>query len=152
MRVRLEDGTESGPCPDPCPSPGSSKYTLKEYRGSAGPVPWSCSAAPAEKYLAVIHKVYIGSEGRRYYHRFITLNEDFSPSRVSCFVRMTQERVEYWSGMCNSIAGDSYMITYGIKDSEAYIAEMTTAAIEGLKWYRQAPKLRTPESHATLHM
>jgi hypothetical protein len=83
--------------------------------------------------LAVIHKVYIGGDGRRYYHRFITFNEDMMPSRVSRFVRMTQERVEYWSGMCPSDSG--YFITYGLKDSEAYIAEMTAESIEGLLVY-----------------
>jgi len=106
--------------------------TLKEYRGSAGPVPWS---GPNEAYLCVMHKVYIGDEGRRYYHRFMTLDSELRPSRVSCFVRFTRERVEYWSGMCPSIEGDSYWITYGTRDSEAYIAEMTKSAIENLLMY-----------------
>ena len=110
-----------------------SKYTLKEYRGSAGPVAFSSAEYPEERYLAVVHKVYIGGDGRRYYHRFITLNADFSPSRVSCFVRMTQERVEYWSGMCKSTNG--YYITYGIKDSEAYIAEISMEKLGSLYWY-----------------
>jgi hypothetical protein len=48
---------------------------------------------------------------------------------------MTKERVEYWSGMCASIEGDSYWVTYGTRDSEAYIAELTTAAIENLLMY-----------------
>jgi hypothetical protein len=48
---------------------------------------------------------------------------------------MTHERVEYWSGMCPSIEGDSYWITYGTRDSEAYIAEMTKSAIENLLMY-----------------
>jgi len=106
--------------------------TLKEYRGSAGPVAWS---GPNEAYLCVMHKVYIGDEGRRYYHRFMTLDSELRPSRVSCFVRMTHERVEYWSGMCPSLEGDSYWITYGTRDSEAYIAEMTKSSIENLLMY-----------------
>jgi glycosyltransferase involved in cell wall biosynthesis len=114
---------------------GGGGFNLKEYRGSAGPAEWRSATAPLERYLCVIHKVYIGGDGRRYYHRFLTLNEDFTPSRVSCFVRMTHERVEYWSGMCPSIEGDSYWITYGLKDSEAYIAEMTGSAIDKLMFY-----------------
>ena len=105
---------------------------LKEYRGSAGPSPWS---GPNEAYICVMHKVYIGDEGRRYYHRFMTLDAELRPSRVSCFVRMSRERVEYWSGMCPSIEGDSYWITYGTRDSEAYIAEMTKSSIENLLMY-----------------
>jgi hypothetical protein len=82
-----------------------------------------------------MHKVYIGDEGRRYYHRFMTLDKDLKPSRVSCFVRFTKERVEYWSGMCASLEGDSYWITYGTRDSEAYIAEMRFTDVEPLLMY-----------------
>jgi hypothetical protein len=108
---------------------------LKEYRGSAGPVAWSSAAFPDEAFLCVMHKVYIGDDGRRYYHRFMTLDKDMKPSRVSCFVRFTKERVEYWSGMCASLEGDSYWITYGTKDSEAYIAEMPFKDVEPLLMY-----------------
>jgi len=116
-----------------------SPLNLREYRGSAGPVPWTSSSASAdvkdEAYLCVMHKVYIGEDGRRYYHRFMTLDSNLQPSRVSCFVRFTKERVEYWSGMCPSLSGDSYFITYGTRDSEAYIAEMGSADIEPLLMY-----------------
>jgi tetratricopeptide (TPR) repeat protein len=114
---------------------GQGHLSLKEYRGSAGPVPWVSKAEPQEAYLCVMHKVYIGDQGRRYYHRFMTLDAELRPSRVSCFVRMTKERVEYWSGMCPSLEGDSYWITYGLKDSEAYIAEMLRTSIEPLLMY-----------------
>lgn len=111
------------------------KFNVKEYRGSAGPVPWSSATHPNERYLCVMHKVYIGGDGRRYYHRFMTLNKDLKPSRVSCFVRMTKEKVEYWSGMCPSLDGNSYWITYGLKDSEGYIAELESKDIEELLFY-----------------
>lgn len=124
MRVCKADGTEV-----PIPVKPLT-FTLKEYRGSAGPVAWKSEKSSDECYLAVIHKVHIGDDGRRYYHRFLTLNADFSPSRVSRFVRMTQERVEYWSGLCPSKNG--YLVTYGLKDSEAYIADIRSEMIEGL--------------------
>jgi hypothetical protein len=121
--VRVDVDTTKGP------------LSLKEYRGSAGPVPWSSTVIPEEGYLCVMHKVYVGEEGRRYYHRFMTLDQAYKPSRVSCFVRFTKERVEYWSGMCPSLEGDSYWITYGTKDSEAYIAEMLFKDVEPLLMY-----------------
>ena len=114
---------------------GNGKYSIKEFRGSAGPSEWTSTAYPDERYLCVMHKVHIGGDGRRYYHRFMTLDKDLKPSRVSCFVRMTKERVEYWSGMTKSIDSDSYLITYGLKDSEAYIAEMKASDIEELMFY-----------------
>jgi tetratricopeptide (TPR) repeat protein len=108
---------------------------LREYRGSAGPVPWKSSTVADEAYICVMHKVYIGGAGRRYYHRFMTLDGEYRPSRVSCFVRFSKERVEYWSGMCPSLEGDSYWITYGTRDSEAYIAEMLFKEVEPLLMY-----------------
>lgn len=139
-RVKVDVSTSSGP------------LSLKEYRGSAGPTPWASKAYPDEAYLCVMHKVYIGDDGRRYYHRFMTLDKDLKPSRVSCFVRMTKERVEYWSGMCPSIEKDSVWITYGTKDAEAYIAEMLLADIEPLLMYNLKTGLPTPtvERLATL--
>jgi hypothetical protein len=121
--LRFEIDTTKGP------------LSLKEYRGSAGPVPWTSTVVPEEGFLCVMHKVYVGDEGRRYYHRFMTLDKQYKPSRVSCFVRFTKERVEYWSGMCPSLEGDSMWITYGTRDSEAYIAEMLLSNIEPLMMY-----------------
>jgi tetratricopeptide (TPR) repeat protein len=111
------------------------KHRMKEYRGSCTPVEWKSEEVPEEAFLLAVHKVYIGSEGRRYYHRFMTLDKNLRPSRLSCWVRMTKERVEYWSSMCRSIEGDSYWITYGVKDSEGYIAEMKQEEIENLFLY-----------------
>jgi hypothetical protein len=37
--------------------------------------------------------------------------------------------------MCASLEGDSYWITYGTKDSEAYIAEMPFKDVEPLLMY-----------------
>ena len=113
----------------------NSALCLKEYRGSAGPTPWRSATHPDEAYLCVMHKVYIGDAGRRYYHRFMTLDKELRPSRVSCFVRFTKERVEYWSGMCESVEKDSVWITYGTKDAEAYIAEIRLTDIESLMMY-----------------
>lgn len=108
---------------------------LKEWRGSAGPVPWSSSTHPEEAYLCAMHKVYIGGDGRRYYHRFMTLTKNLKPSRVSCFLRMTRERVEYWSGLTESQEEGKYVVTYGMKDCEAEIAELSKEQIEELLFY-----------------
>ena len=110
-------------------------FNLKEWRGSAGPVAWQSEEFPEEAYLCVMHKVQIGGDGRWYYHRFITLDKDFKPSRVSALVRMTRERVEYVSGMCKKHNEDAYYITYGVKDSEAYLASMDKGDIEELMFY-----------------
>ena len=109
-------------------------WSLREYRGSAGPTVWESAARPDEAWLCVMHKVYIGGDGRRYYHRFMTLDKALRPSRVSCWVRFTKERVEYWSGMARGADG-AYAITYGVQDSQAYVAELEATAIERLMFY-----------------
>uniref|UniRef100_A0A6C0DQB3 Uncharacterized protein n=1 Tax=viral metagenome TaxID=1070528 RepID=A0A6C0DQB3_9ZZZZ len=148
--IQNEDGSESVFSKRTEGGEGSS-YELKESRGSAGPVPWTSSHVPEEAYLCVLHKVYIGGDGRRYYHRFMTLDSEMKPSRVSCFVRMTKEKVEYWSGMCPSISGDSYWITYGLKDSEGYLAEMPKEEIESLMFYNlKGPSVPSKEQFARL--
>jgi hypothetical protein len=118
--------------------------SLKEYRGSAGPTAWSSEKVPDEAYLCVMHKVYIGGEGRRYYHRWMTLDKNLRPSRVSCWVRMTRERVEYWSGLAPSVEGDSYWVAYGTRDSEAYIAELKKEDIEATLFYDLKAQVATP--------
>jgi glycosyltransferase involved in cell wall biosynthesis len=133
-RVRVEVDTSSH----------KRALSLHEYRGSAGPAAWKSAARSDEAYLCVMHKVYIGGDGRRYYHRFMTLDRDLRPSRVSCWVRMTKERVEYWSGLTPSIEGDSYHVVYGLKDSEAYIAELKTEDIEATLFYDMKADATTP--------
>ena len=105
-------------------------YSLENYRGSANPVEWSSLSFPDELYLCVIHKVQSSADGRRYYHRFITLDKHLKPSRVSHFLRLTTERIEYWSCMCLSIEKDSYWVSYGVKDSEAWLAEFKKEFVE----------------------
>jgi hypothetical protein len=118
-------------------------FTLKEYRGSAGPTRWTSVARPEEAWLCVMHKVYIGGDGRRYYHRFMTLDKALRPSRVSCWVRMTNERVEYWSGLATS-DGETYWVTYGVQDSQAYVAELGREQIEQLMFYEMSTGAAVP--------
>ena len=110
-------------------------FNLKEWRGSAGPVAWSSTEFPEEAYLCVMHKVQISGDGRWYYHRFMTLDKDFKPSRVSSLIRMTKERVEYVSGLCKALDFDGFLMTYGVKDSEAYLAQLETKEVEKLFCY-----------------
>jgi hypothetical protein len=121
-------------------SDSASAYSLAGYRGSAAPVAWRSVAFPDERYLCAVHKVYSGSEGRRYYQRFVTLGSDLQPSRISCFLRMTTKKVEYWSGLCPSLGRrpgliESYWLAYGINDSQAWLAEIGAAEIEARLWY-----------------
>ncbi len=51
---------------------------------------------------------------------------------------MTKERVEYWSGIARGVGEDgaaTYWVTYGLQDSQAYVAELGADEIEKLMIY-----------------
>lgn len=100
-------------------------------RGSAPPIPWSSSVMPKESLILIAHYSYYGGEGRRYYHRFLTLDSDLQPSRLSkTFIIAGDEAIQYVSGMCESLNANAYIITYGINDSSAFAAEVDKKSIE----------------------
>ena len=83
----------------------------------------------------VIHNSHYGDGGRRYYHRFLTLDSGLNPSRISTHCRWTDDSVEYVSGLCQKLDSKDYVVVFGTKDSEAYLAEMSAQAIEKMMWY-----------------
>ena len=132
-------------------SGSASAYSLAGYRGSAAPVVWRSTAYPDERYLCAVHKVSVGSNGRRYHQRFVTLGSDLRPSRISCFLRMTTKKVEYWSGLCPSLSRrpgliESYWLAYGLDDSQAWLVEIGAAEIEARLWYNARQGVGVPFS------
>ena len=84
----------------------------------------------------IIHDTHHEQSGRRYYHRFLTLDKNFMPLRLSGGFRFSKERIEYISGMCKDLNTTSkYNITYGLKDSEAYLYSVDIKTIESILWY-----------------
>jgi len=115
----------------------STGVTFDNMRGSAPPVPWSSAARPNEALLLVTHFCYygVGDEGRRYYHRFITMGTDLKPSRMSNIFTLCDDAIQYVSGMCESIMDGRYVITYGVGDSQAWGVEVDSAVIEASLTY-----------------
>lgn len=109
--------------------PAASGITFDNLRGSAAPVPWSDPAHPDEALLMVVHFCHYG-DGRRYYHRFMTLGADLKPRRLSRMFTLCDERIQYISGLCESVTPGHYVITYGVNDSQAWATEV---AIETLR-------------------
>lgn len=109
----------------------STKYTLDGLRGSAPPVGWSSMTHPNESLILVAHfSSYSGDKSRKYYHRFMTLNRDLTPSRISRIFTMTNEPIQYVAGMCQTIEKRGYVMTYGVNDSQAWCMEVDTMIIE----------------------
>ncbi len=114
------------------PKPGLG-ITFDNLRGSAPPVAWKSAAWGREALVMVVHFCFYGSgdEGRRYYHRFITLNDDLTPSRISRIFSLCDDKIQYVAGMCPAISGNGYVLTYGVGDSQAWAIEVTKETIEG---------------------
>jgi hypothetical protein len=112
--------------------PASSGITFDNLRGSAPPVPWKSAEWPREALVMVAHFCYYGAgdEGRRYYHRFITLNDDLTPSRISRIFSLCDDKIQYVAGMCHSLDGKGLVLTYGVGDSQAWAAEVATEVVE----------------------
>jgi hypothetical protein len=106
--------------------------TFDNLRGSAPPVPWTSAAHPEEVLLLVAHfcQYGAGDEGRRYYHRFLTLGADLKPRRVSRIFSLCDDKIQYVAGMCPAIGGGAYVLTYGVGDSQAWAVEVATEVIE----------------------
>lgn len=110
-------------------------FTFDGFRGSAPPVAWKSAAYPNEELILVCHFSFYGGEGRRYYHRFITVNNDLTPSRLSRVFTLTDDAIQYVSGMCVSLLEGHYVVTYGINDSQAWAIEVDAKVIEGAMTY-----------------
>jgi len=109
--------------------------TLDGMRGSAAPSAWSSVAAPTEALIIVVHFSHYGGDGRHYYHRFITLDADLKPVRISKIFMVADEPIQYVAGMCQSLTPGNYTISYGVNDSQAWLIEVEKTVIEGLLYY-----------------
>jgi tetratricopeptide (TPR) repeat protein len=106
-------------------------------RGSAPPVLWNSPLFPNECLILIAHYSYYGGEARRYYHRFITLDKDLQPSRLSkTFTIANDEAIQYISGMSESLNDDCYIITYGVNDCKAFASEVEKKTIEDALIYK----------------
>jgi len=113
-----------------CQWRASNGFTFDGLRGSAPPIVWKSATNPNECLVLVAHFSFYGGEGRRYYHRFITLGGDLKPCRVSRTFTMCDDAIQYVSGMCQSLEDGRYVITYGVNDSQAWAIEVLAETIE----------------------
>ena len=119
--------------------PHCDKFTLKGLRGSTAPIYFN-SSRPEEIFIMSVHychfSIFNNKNKRRYYNRFITLDVNFTPVRLSGGFKLSNSDIEYVSGMCKSIKdNDTYNISYGINDCESHVANIDKGVIESILWY-----------------
>jgi hypothetical protein len=97
-------------------------------------VPWTSAACPEEAFLLVVHFCYYGSgnEGRRYYHRFMTLRDDLTPSRIGKIFSLCDDQIQYVAGLAPAVwdRPGKFVMTYGVGDSQAWGVEVDSGVIE----------------------
>ncbi len=111
-------------------------------------------------WLALIHEARVLQNGERHYrHRFVWFDETTQLRRVSRPFFLQVRGVEFGAGLAWHIDGKRLILTYGVADSEAWIATVDAAEVRAVLEYvehlpygaRQfGPKLqdepRSPES------
>ncbi len=86
--------------------------------------------------LAVVHEArHRPDTGQRYYnHRFALMDETGALLKLSLPFVLHDKQIEFVAGLCWHPEGDRLLISYGIRDEEAWIAEISyTEVLEMLK-------------------
>jgi hypothetical protein len=115
-------------------SPTGGKMIFDGLRGGAAPITWHSLAYPNETYIMVVHFCHYNDGARRYWSRFITLEDDLKPSRISKMFRFTTNEIEYVSTMSPCPNGN-YAVGMGVNESECWIAEVARQTIEDILIY-----------------
>lgn len=73
--------------------------------------------------LALVHEAHYGFDGKRMYtHRFIYFDSEGRPLRASLPFVFHDKQIEFAAGMCWHFDGRRLVISYGVRDREAWIA------------------------------
>lgn len=83
-------------------------------------------------YMCVMHEAINADEGRVYLHRFVHLDERFNVQAVSPAWVFNGHGIEFCAGMVRY--GDQLVLSYGIKDQEAWIATVDMEEVENMDW------------------
>lgn len=74
-------------------------------------------------YLALIHEATADASGRRaYLHRFVFFDADARPLRVSLPFWFQDRQIEFAAGLCWHPDGRRLVMSYGVRDCEAWLA------------------------------
>jgi len=83
-------------------------------------------------YLCVAHETIDEPEGRIYLHRFVRLDKKFNVTAVSPAWVFASHGIEFCAGLAR--VGKKLVISYGIKDREAWIMKVDVKEVEAMKW------------------
>jgi len=98
----------------------------EHFRGGSQLIAWGGG------WLALIHEVQERDRLRFYQHRFVWFDETNSLRKVSRPFFFHRMGVEYATGLAWHPNGDRLLISYGVADSEAWIATVSAGEVRGV--------------------
>ena len=109
-----------------CPAPA----IARGFRGGSQLVPFEGG------WLGLVHEVAIIGGQRAYEHRFIYLDDGLRLAKVSPWFAFREPRsIEFAAGLAQ--IGDRLVISYGVRDAEAWLVEIPAAAL----WPQLSPAM-----------
>ena len=94
---------------------------LQDFRGSSSLIPYK------NGWLGIIHQVYY-SEPRKYFHRFVWYDSEFTTIKYSNLFYFESIGIEYSLSLCHSDNG--LLITYSQKDNNSKIGTLNYEILE----------------------
>lgn len=102
-------------------------HDFSRFRGSAAPIPFD------EGYLIIVHEIFhLPDYERRYTHRFLYLDKNFSVKLASKPFTFRHLGIEYCCGMILDHSGSELIIPIGVEDREAYLCFVDKRAVRSL--------------------
>lgn len=83
-------------------------------------------------YLCVVHETIDETEGRVYLHRFVKLDKKFNVTAVSPTWVFVGHGIEFCAGL--AYFNGQLVLSYGVKDREAWIMKVDVEEVEAIKW------------------
>ena len=80
-------------------------------------------------WLAVTHEVVYAGSARHYLHRMIWLNAAFQLRRITMPFFLKHEGIEFVAGLATVPGRDALVVSFGIRDANAAIAEISFAGV-----------------------
>lgn len=111
-----------------CILPGplrSCPFALEHLRGGA-------AICFDDGYLCVAHEAIDTDEDRIYLHRFVRLDGKWNVVAVSPAWIFADYGIEFCPGLV--LDGDELVLSYGIKDQEAWVARVDVKEVEEMEW------------------
>jgi len=86
-------------------------------------------------WLAVVHEAIAGPDGKRtYWHRFAWFEHDGKLRRLSVPFVFFDKQIEFCAGLAYHPNGNDLMISFGVRDAEAYVATVSIEDVALMCW------------------